>query len=117
MHSMVCRGRALLKIPGLGNGTEEFEMTVKQFEGRVFEVEEIRIVVRGPKSARVQDYDYTRKFAKNKTLSELKSKRLRPKLTNGKSLYDVAIIMGDGKFPRDHMTLKTVRDSYIRDAS
>lgn len=88
------------------------QTTIKEFEKKVFNVEGIRIVVRGHANAKVAEYNYSNKLADNKTLTEFRNSRLAPCLQSETGNYTVAIIKGNGSLPPAHTTLGTVRASY-----
>ncbi|WP_292212082.1 hypothetical protein [Mesorhizobium sp.] len=69
-------------------------MSPADLEQTVFELEEVRIVVRAPVNARLGDYDYARKAAGTASVSEWLDQRVKP-LLKGAS---VAVVSGDGSF-------------------
>lgn len=85
-------------------------MTVEEFERAVFELEDIRLVVRAPRSAHVGDYDYERRAAGNASVTEWLDQRIRPLV----GTYDVAVLNGDGATPNGRTKLETLRATYAR---
>lgn len=93
-------------------GRQHMQTTIKTFEKKVFDVEGIRIVVRGPANGKVEAYGYSNRLADNKTLSEFRKTRLASCSNSVPEGYEVAVIKGDGSLPRAQTTLGTVRSSY-----
>jgi hypothetical protein len=83
-------------------------MKLADFEQRVWEVEGIRIVVRGHENDEVEDY--TRKNAATETWStrEFLEKRIESRVGGRK----VVVIKGDGEMPNGRVLLRNLRASY-----
>ena len=85
-------------------------ITIKQLEERIFELEEIVLVVRGKTTQPVGDYAYERKAAGNQSVTDWIEGRLK------KSIGDLEfqIISGDYTQPHGRTKLETLRASYDR---
>ncbi|MBY0431372.1 MAG: hypothetical protein K2Q10_09250 [Rhodospirillales bacterium] len=83
-------------------------MTVDEFEDAVYELEEIRIVVRISKNTIVSDFKYERKAAANTSVTQWLEARIKP-LLNG---VQVAVVSGNGTTPHGRTKLETLRASY-----
>ena len=83
-------------------------MTVEEFEARVWEVEDIRIVIRAPAGEEVDDYGYENAREANHTLAALIDQRIRP------CIGDREVIAINGSVQRVHRgtRLRTIRTSY-----
>jgi hypothetical protein len=83
-------------------------MKLADFEQRVWEVEGIRIVIRGDENDEVEDY--TRKNAANENwrTREFLEKRIEPRVGGRK----VVVIKGDGEMPNGRVLLRNLRASY-----
>lgn len=86
-------------------------MRVRDLEDEVFAKDEIRIVVRSPRSSDVGDYAYERKAADNTTLTDWLEQRIHPLL--GENVR-VEVIDGYGAIPHGNTRLSVVRSSYWR---
>ncbi len=84
------------------------KISVIEFEAKVLEKEEIVIRVRASFSAKVSDYNYDRKAAKNQTITGFLTERIKPAL-NG---YGVVIVGGDYTTPHSRTKLGRLRKSY-----
>ena len=84
------------------------EISVAEFEAKVFEKEEILIRIRAPSSAKVDDYNYSRKAAGSQSVTEWLEGRIKPNLKG----YEVTIIDGDYTQPHGRTKLDTLRASY-----
>lgn len=85
-------------------------MTPLEIEQSVFELDEIRIVVRAAVSAQLGLYDYSRKAAENASISEWLDQRIRP-IVQG---HGVVVIDGNGNIPHGRTRLSTLRASYAK---
>ena len=77
-------------------------------ERQVFELEEIRVVIRAPKNELLDAYNYLRKTPASTSVTEWYSNRLKPLLGN----YEAEIIDGRGNIPHGRTNIETVRNSY-----
>jgi hypothetical protein len=68
---------------------------VQEFEQAVWRTDRLRLVVRGPKEATIQDYDRIKAADQGMTLTEYIKTRIAPRTVN----YEISIIDGSGKIP------------------
>ena len=83
-------------------------MLVKEYEDRVFEVEEVRIVVRAPPYLTIGDYVYARKYKGSNTISAW----LETRVVHGVNGHEVEVIDGCGGTPRRNTQMDNLRESY-----
>jgi hypothetical protein len=83
-------------------------MRPADLEQAVFELEEVRIVVRAPLNAELGDFKYDRKAAGNTSITDWLEQRIKP-LLNG---HPVAVVGGTGAYPHGRTRMDTLRDSY-----
>jgi hypothetical protein len=86
------------------------KISVREFETKVLEREEIVIRVRAPSGTKVEDYDYARKAAGNQSISSLLDGRIRPLIGD----YEVDVLDGNYATPHGRTRLATLRASYER---
>lgn len=84
------------------------KISVKEFEAKVLEKEEIVIRIRAPASTKVDDYEYERKAAGNQSTTDWLDGRIRP-LIGG---FEVDVLAGDYATPHGRTKLETLRSSY-----
>lgn len=84
------------------------KISVKDFETKVLDKEEVVIIVRASAGAKVDDYDYERKAAGNQSTTNWIQGRLRPLLGD----FEVQVVAGDYTSPHGRTTLETLRASY-----
>jgi hypothetical protein len=87
---------------------ERRRMKLADFEQRVWEVEGIRIVVRGHENDEVKDYNLKNAAMENWSTREFLTKRIEPRVGERK----VMVIQGDGEMPHGRVLLRTLRKSY-----
>jgi hypothetical protein len=87
-------------------------MTVKDLEQEVYDLDEIRIVVRTSRDLDVGDYDYERKAADNTSITEWLDQRIYPLF--GQNRVRVEVVDGYGALPHGRTRLSVVRGSYAR---
>lgn len=87
------------------------KVTTTDLERQIFELEEIKVVVRGKKDTQFDPYNYSRKAAVNTSITEWYNTRLKPILGND---YDAEIVDGNGNNPHGRTNIETVRNSYKR---
>lgn len=80
------------------------EVSVSDFERQVFEMEQIRIVLRLPLYSKVPPYSFERAATGGLTVRDLRERRLTG--------LECEIVMGNGSCAMPHQLLSTVRDSY-----
>ena len=84
------------------------KVSVSEFERQVFDLEEVKIVVRAQRETLVPSYDYERKADKSASVAEWSNSRIKPAL-NG---LEFDVIKGDGGIPHGRSKMETVRSSY-----
>ncbi len=86
-------------------------MTLKprEFEQAVFEMDEIRLVVRAPADTDLDAYKFVRKAADSASISEWLDQRIKPLVHD----HDVVVIDGSGVSPHGRTKLNKVRASYV----
>ena len=85
-------------------------MTPWEIEQAVFELDEIRIVIRAGTNTQLGSYQYTRKAAENASVAEWLDQRIKP-ITNN---HAVVVIDGNGNIPHGRTRLSSLRASYER---
>ncbi len=85
-------------------------MTPGDIEQAVFELEEVRIVIRAAPNTVLDDYNFVRKAADNSSLNEWLEQRIRP-IIRGNS---VVVVDGSGNVPHGRTKMATLRASYER---
>jgi hypothetical protein len=85
------------------------ETTIGQFELAVLSLEEVRVVVRGPSTAKVKGYDYERSAAGNTSITSWIATRIKPLIGD----FEVVVVDGSGVVPHGRTKLSNLRDSYI----
>jgi hypothetical protein len=83
-------------------------MKLTDFEQRVWEVEGIRIVIRGDENDEVEDYTRRNAANENWRTREFLEKRIGPRVGGRK----VVVIKGDGEMPNGRVLLRNLRASY-----
>lgn len=86
-------------------------MKVKELEDSVYDLDEVRIVVRVPRNDDVGDYTYERKASDSTSVTEWLDQRVRPLLTDRTR---VEVVDGYGAIPHGRTSLGVVRQSYQR---
>lgn len=81
-------------------------ISVANVELKVFQMEEIRIVIRKLTSESIPEYEYERRCSGNTMVKDFVRNRL------GLELGDVEVITGNGEFATPRMTMDYVRNSY-----
>lgn len=85
-------------------------ISATELERQIFELEEIRVVIRSNKSTQYSNYKYTRKAASNTSITDWYLARLKPIIGED----EATIIDGNGNTPHGRTNIETVRNSYIR---
>jgi hypothetical protein len=83
-------------------------MTPWEIEQAVFDLEEVRIVIRAPATERLGDYPFARKAASNTSVTEWLQQRVMPILGDNA----VVVIDGSGRIPHGRTKMETLRASY-----
>lgn len=84
-------------------------MKLADFEQRVWEIEGIRLVVRGDEQEEVEDYDFKNAAIETWSVAEFLRKRVEKRIGGRK----VAMVQGDGEMPHGRVILRTLRASYF----
>ena len=83
-------------------------MKLAAFEQQVWEVENIRIVVRGHENDEVKAYDLKNAATEHWSTRTFLTKRIEPRVGERK----VMVIQGDGEMPHGSVLLRTLRKTY-----
>ena len=83
-------------------------MNVIEFEQRVFEIEEVRLVIRAPSTAEVEDFDFQRSAATGTSITEWIRQRIEPRIGD----YTVVVVDGSGSIPHGRTRMSRLRESY-----
>ncbi|WP_418599179.1 hypothetical protein [Phascolarctobacterium faecium] len=84
------------------------KVSASELERQIFEKEEIKVVIRAPRSQMFNSYDFQRKSASNTSISEWLETRIKPLLEDS----EIEIIKGDGSSPHGRTNIENVRSSY-----
>lgn len=85
------------------------KISIAAFEQKVFEKEEIRVVVRGNPNDLVDDYDYDRATSARTSITKWLDNRVRPCVGN----HEVVVIAGEGTIPNGRTHVSNLRKSYV----
>lgn len=83
-------------------------MKIRDFEAMVWEVENIRIVIRAPENATVSEFEKKNSADKNLTVNDWLNRRIVPLLEG----HEVFVTHGSGEKLNKGTQIKNVRDSY-----
>jgi hypothetical protein len=83
-------------------------MKLTDFEQRVWEVEGIRIVVRGDENDEVKDYGFKNAAIENWSTAMFLKNRIGPRVGGRK----VVVIQGNGQIPNGRVKVRNLRRSY-----
>lgn len=86
-------------------------MRIKELEDSVYDLDEVRIVVRAPRSTEVGEYSYERKASDSTSVTEWLDQRVKP-LVDDKTRIEV--VDGYGALPHGRTSLGVVRGTYRR---
>ena len=84
------------------------KVSASELERQIFEKEEIKVVIRAPRSQMFNSYDFQSKSASNTSISEWLETRIKPLLEDS----EIEIIKGDGSSPHGRTNIENVRSSY-----
>ena len=84
-------------------------MTVIEFEEKVFEIEEVRIVIRARSNTQIKDYSYKKSYPQGNSISDWIKTRVTPNVSD----YDVVVIDGTGANPHRGMLMKRLKKTYV----
>jgi predicted kinase len=87
-------------------------ISVREFERKVMDLEEITFIINEPAATKVPDYTYTRKAAGNTSINEWLEQRIKTTL-KGNNL-EFTILNGEHVQPNKRTNLCTLRDSYSK---
>lgn len=87
------------------------KITASELEKKIYELEEVRVIIRANKNMEFEDYDYSRKAASNTSISEWLNTRVRPLLDED---VQVDVIDGSGNNPHGRTNIENVRISYVK---
>jgi hypothetical protein len=85
-------------------------VTASEIEQAVFDLEEIRIVIRASLRTQLGDFNYSRKAAGNSSITEWLEQRIHPIITGNQ----VVVVDGSGALPHGRTKLEKLRASYER---
>lgn len=87
--------------------------TVSEIERKIFDLEEIRVVIRLPRYTDLDiDYNYKRKASDSTTLKDFIANRLA-----GLSYDSIEVIKPDAYYPSPNMTIGEIREAYPWDGN
>ena len=88
------------------------QITVREFEQKIREKEEVTLVVRAPSNTMVEDYDFDRKAAEGTSLSDWLENRVKPRLGG----HECDVVSPDYVVSTPHGRTKigTLRSKYER---
>ena len=77
-------------------------------EDQIWVLEGIRVVIRAPKNAQFEEYNYSRKISSTSSVTDWVNGRLRPIIGD----TDFSVIDGNGIVPHGRTSMDTLRKSY-----
>ena len=86
------------------------KITVAELERKIFELEEIRVIIRKNKDDEVSNYRYERKASMTSSITDLIDNRIKPLIRGA----EVIVINGEGLQPHGRTKVETVRNSYAQ---
>ncbi|MCY4304370.1 MAG: hypothetical protein OXC62_06270 [Aestuariivita sp.] len=84
------------------------KITIAEFESKVFEIEDIKLIMRGKISELVDDYPYERRASNNMSLNAYIETRIKPLIGD----FTSEIIDGTLRKAHGKSKLQTIRESY-----
>ncbi len=84
-------------------------VSVSELEQKIFELEEVRVVIRKKREGQVANYDYKRKASATTSVTDLIETRIKPLIGDA----DVVVVNGQGLQPHGRTKVETVRNSYV----
>ena len=85
-------------------------MKPTEIEQAVFDLEEVRIVIRAPVRDELGDFQYDRKAAGNTSISDWLEQRIKP-IVDGRA---VVVVDGNGTLPHGRTEMERLRETYGR---
>ena len=86
------------------------KVSVLELEQKIFELEELRVVIRQKRETQVPKYDYKRKASISTSVTDLIETRIKPLVGDA----DVVVVNGQGLQPHGRTKVETVRNSYAK---
>jgi len=84
------------------------KISVSELERKIFEREEVRVIIRKSKEDKVSNYPYERKASVTTSITDLIDNRIKPLIGNA----EVIVVNGEGLQPHGRTKVETVRNSY-----
>jgi hypothetical protein len=81
---------------------------IREFEQAVWRTDRLRVFVRAPKEATVQDDDWIKAADQGMALTEYLKTRIAPRIGS----YQSGIVDGSGEMPNGNMKIGNLRKSY-----
>ena len=85
------------------------KISIAAFEQKVFELEEIRVVVRGNPNDLVDDYDYGRATSSRTSITKWLDTRVKPCVGD----HAIVVIDGEGTIPNGRTHVINLRKGYV----
>ena len=85
-------------------------MTIKEFEGIVWQIDGVRVVIRATPDVQVDDYTFKNAFQSNLSVTKFLNVRILPFVRG----YEAFVIDGKGEIPHGRTLVSSVRESYGR---
>lgn len=85
-------------------------MTVQEFEDKVWQQDQVRVVVRASSGQEVSEYEYTNAAQANWSVTKFLQQRIQPHIGD----LEVIVLEGDGEEPHGRTLLSSIRNSYQR---
>lgn len=82
--------------------------TIQEIEDKIWEVEGIRVVIRGPENQAANVYDYQNAAQETWSITKLIDSRIQPCVPG----VEIMVIQGNGEEPHGRTLLKNVRGTY-----
>lgn len=86
------------------------EVFTTELEYQIFQLEEIRVIIRSAPDSRYKSYPYTRRSSSSTSITEWYHNRLKPLIGSDEAI----IVAGDGTIPHGRTHIETIRNSYTR---
>lgn len=84
------------------------KVSASELERQIFELDEVKVVIRAPREQMFQEYKYQKKADKAASVSEWAESRIKPIMEG----TEYEIVKGDGSSPHGRTKMETVRSSY-----
>lgn len=83
-------------------------ISIQEFEEKVWELEGIRLIVRGQERGQVEDYEFQNAAQGGWSITKWITSRVAPRLND----YEAIVIMGNGEEPNGRTLMRNVKASY-----